>query len=180
MRLHASAIAAYNSSVMPILTPDTVDFISRSASQTRRVGMRLGSYLQPGDVVGLQGDLGSGKTTMVQGIAAGWGSLDVVVSPTFVLVNVYRRLDGNHLFHLDAYRLSGSREAADLDLDAMLEKGPLLVEWAERITAVLPDERLWVHLSWINDSQRDLLIRAQGARYQKMLRDFRRTVFGIT
>ena len=101
----------------PILDRNSFEIISRSAEQTRRVGMRLGALLEPGDIVCLIGDLGAGKTTLVQGLAAGWGSLDPVSSPTFVIVNVYRRLDQNQLFHLDAYRLSGAAEAADLDLD---------------------------------------------------------------
>ena len=82
---------------MPILSPHSLEIISRSPEQTRRVGMRLGAMLQVGDVVGLCGELGSGKTTLVQGIGAGWGSLDAVTSPTFVLVNVYRRTDGQNL-----------------------------------------------------------------------------------
>ncbi len=69
---------------MPILDPQSTEFISRSPEQTRRVGMRLGAYLKQGDLVCLAGDLGSGKTTFVQGIASGWGSLDAVTSPTFV------------------------------------------------------------------------------------------------
>jgi len=95
----------------PILHRNALEIISRSAEQTRRVGMRLGALLQPGDVICLIGDLGSGKTTFVQGVAAGWGSLDPVSSPTFVIVNLYRRLDNSQLFHLDAYRLSGPAEA---------------------------------------------------------------------
>ena len=91
----------------PILDRNSLEIISRSAEQTRRVGMRLGAMLEPGDIVCLIGDLGAGKTTFVQGLAAGWGSLDPVSSPTFVIVNVYRRLDQRKLYHLDAYRLSG-------------------------------------------------------------------------
>ena len=91
----------------PILDRHSLEIISRSAEQTRRVGMRLGALLKPGDVICLVGDLGSGKTTLVQGLAAGWGSLDPVSSPTFVIVNLYRRMDQSQLFHLDAYRLNG-------------------------------------------------------------------------
>ena len=61
---------------MPVLDTHTVDFFSRSPEQTRQLGMRLGGALQAGDVVCLQGDLGAGKTTFVQGIAEGWGSED--------------------------------------------------------------------------------------------------------
>src|SRR5215213_1503208 len=76
---------------MPVLDAHMMDYFSRSPEQTRRIGMRLGGALQAGDVICLQGDLGAGKTTFVQGIAQGWRSLDAVSSPTFIIVNVYRR-----------------------------------------------------------------------------------------
>ena len=63
---------------------------------------------------------GAGKTTLVQGIAQGYGSSDAATSPTFVLVNMYRKVNSPSLYHLDAYRLQGAPEAIDLDLDAML------------------------------------------------------------
>lgn len=160
-----------------------MEFISRSVEQTRRLGMRLGALLRPGDVVCLVGDLGSGKTTFVQGIASGWGSLDLVTSPTFVLVNVYRRRGANRkeerLYHLDAYRLNGPGEAEDLDLEILIEQGPLVIEWAERIEGVLPEERLWVQLRWIEENQRDLVFQARGERYQGMVGALRRQVFGV-
>jgi tRNA threonylcarbamoyladenosine biosynthesis protein TsaE len=164
---------------MPILDAQSLEFISRSADQTRRAGIRLGSLLQPGDVVCLEGELGSGKTTLVQGICSGWGSLDQASSPTFVLVNVYRRPQDQRLYHLDAYRLSGSAEADDLDVDAMIEDGPVVVEWADRIRAALPSEYLWIFLRWVDFDQRDLVISARGSRYQSLLHQFRRQVFGV-
>jgi tRNA threonylcarbamoyladenosine biosynthesis protein TsaE len=163
---------------MPILDSHSLEIISRSAEQTRRVGMRLGALLQPGDLVALVGDLGSGKTTLVQGIAAGWGSLDPVSSPTFVIVNVYRHSNGLRLFHLDAYRLNGSTEALDLDLDLMLDQGPMIVEWAERVHSVLPDQGLWVHMSYIDEVQRDLMFSGRGQYYEELLSRFRKLVYG--
>ena len=163
---------------MPILDPQSLEFISHSVEQTRRAGMRLGVMLRPGDLVCLVGDLGSGKTTLVQGIAAGWGSLDRVTSPTFVIVNQYRRLDSGRFYHMDAYRLSGPQEAEALDLDALLDAGPLVVEWAERIEEALPDERLWITLQWVKDEQRDFVLSARGERYQNLLAAFRRRVYG--
>ncbi len=163
---------------MPILDSHSMEIISRSTEQTRRVGMRLGALLQPGDLVGLIGDLGSGKTTLVQGIVAGWGSLDPVSSPTFVIVNVYRHTNGLRFFHLDAYRLNGSTEALDLDLDNMLDQGPMIVEWAERVQTVLPDQGLWVHLNYIDDVQRDLLFSGRGQYYEELLSRFRKLVYG--
>jgi len=164
---------------MPIFDPQSMEFISRSAEQTRRIGMRLGALLRTGDVIGLVGDLGAGKTTLVQGISAGWGSLDLASSPTFVLVNVYRRPDGGRLFHLDAYRLSGAAEAEDLDIDAMLERGPLVVEWADRIREALPTENLWVGLRWIDQEQRDLMLTAHNARFRALLAELRKQVYGV-
>src|SRR5215475_2577023 len=110
---------------MSILDVHTMDFFSRSPDQTRRIGTRLGSALQAGDVICLQGDLGAGKTTFVQGIAQGWGSTDAVSSPTFILVNMYRRANHSQLFHMDAYRLDSTPEAEELDLDSMLADGAL-------------------------------------------------------
>jgi tRNA threonylcarbamoyladenosine biosynthesis protein TsaE len=151
---------------MPV---DVFEYLSPSPEQTRRLGQRLGALLQPGDVVCLQGELGVGKTTFVQGLAQGWGSLDAVSSPTFVLVNLYRRADGGQLFHFDTYRLDSAPEAEELDLDAMLQQGPLVIEWPERMANVLPAERLWIALEYVDDARRSLYFRPQGGRYQELL-----------
>ena len=140
--------------------------------------MRLGAVLKRGDVICLDGDLGAGKTTLVQGVAAGWGSTDAVSSPTFVLVNLYRRHDGQQFAHLDAYRLSGSPEAVDLDLDTLMENGPLVVEWAPRIEAALPEENLEIHMRWVEEEQRQLQFNAKGSRYQDLLNEFQNTMMG--
>lgn len=163
---------------MPILDSRTLEFFSRSADQTRRLGMRLGSLLEKGDVICLQGDLGSGKTTLVQGIAQGWGSLDPVTSPTFVIVNVYRRPDQLNLYHVDAYRLQNTAEAEDLDLELMLEQGALVVEWPDRIPGALPEVCLKINLRWIADEQRGMTFLPQGPRYDALIADFRRRVMG--
>lgn len=164
---------------MPILDANSLEFISRSAEQTRRVGMHLGAQLSVADVICLEGELGSGKTTFVQGMAAGWGTVDAVSSPTFVLVNQYRRTDGEHFSHLDAYRLEDSAAAVALDLDEMLMQGPIVVEWADRIESALPDEHLWVDLSHLDSEQRGLQFHANGDHYQEMLDNFQEAVFGV-
>lgn len=164
---------------MPILDPNSLEFLSRSADQTRRVGMRLGAILQLGDVVCLEGELGSGKTTLAQGIAVGWGSLDPVSSPTFVLVNIYRRTDGERLSHLDAYRLQDALEAEALDMDNLLEAGPLVVEWARRIEKALPAEHLWVDFTHVDTEQRGMQFTARGERYKGLLEVLQESVFGV-
>jgi tRNA threonylcarbamoyladenosine biosynthesis protein TsaE len=163
---------------MAVIEKGSFEVISRSPNQTRRVGMRLGELLQPGDVICLEGNLGSGKTTLVQGIASGWGSYDAVTSPSYVLVNVYRRLDQKKLYHLDAYRLSGPAEAVDLDLEEMLSQGPLLVEWADRISQALPEDHLWFKMRAINEEQRDFIVHARGDRHQEILGHFREDIYG--
>ncbi|MBE9523653.1 MAG: tRNA (adenosine(37)-N6)-threonylcarbamoyltransferase complex ATPase subunit type 1 TsaE [Chloroflexi bacterium] len=164
----------------PILPPHALEIISRSTEQTRRIGMRLGALLQVGDLVCLVGDLGTGKTTLVGGLAAGWGSLDQVSSPTFVLVNIYRRSDTVRLNHLDAYRLSGPAEAMELDLDEMLVHGPMVIEWADRIDGALQEDRFLVTMKMVDETQRHFLFSAHGARYKTLLGDFRNQVFGVS
>lgn len=162
---------------MPILEANTFEFFSRSPEQTRRVGMRLGALLQRGDVVCLEGDLGAGKTTLVQGLAAGWGSTDSVSSPTFVLVNVYRHPDGPRLAHMDAYRLSGAMEAMDLDLDGLLTEGPLVVEWSQKIMEALPEEYLLLQMSWLQEEHRRMKFTATGKRYEDLLSALQENIY---
>lgn len=155
-----------------------MDFFSRSPEQTRRLGMHLGRSLQAGDVICLQGDLGAGKTTFVQGVALGWGSLDAVSSPTFILVNLYRRGDEARLFHMDAYRLDSMPEAEELDLDSMLDQGPLLIEWPERIDGLVPAERLWIRLEHVDEEEREMKFKATGKRYDDLLEVIRHGMQG--
>lgn len=161
---------------MPILNNNTFDFISRSPEQTRRIGIRLGSYLQANDVICLSGELGAGKTTLAQGIARGWGSTDIVTSPTFVLVNNYHKADGNEMNHLDAYRLQNAKEAEDLDLVSMMADGPFLVEWAERIKDALPTEHLWINLQYLDEEQRSLIFIPHGQRFINMINNLQKDV----
>ena len=163
---------------MPILDEHTFEFFSKSPEQTRRLGIRIGALLQPGDLVCLQGDLGAGKTTMVQGVAQGWGTLDEVSSPTFVLVNTYRRANSDQLFHFDAYRIETPGEAEELDLDALLVQGPLVVEWPERVEAILPAERLWAFLERESDEHRAIRLTARGKRYETLVDTLRHSVYG--
>jgi tRNA threonylcarbamoyladenosine biosynthesis protein TsaE len=119
--------------------------ITQSDEETRAFGEALGRRLGPGQVVCLIGPLGAGKTTLAQGIARGLEVEDVVNSPTFTLVQEYAgRVP---VYHLDVYRLSGPEEATDLALDEMLAAGGVvMIEWPERIAAVLPPDRLEVRL----------------------------------
>jgi len=166
---------------MAILDELTVDFISSSADQTVRLGVRLGQLLQAGDVICLSGDLGTGKTTLAQGIGRGWGAGLHVTSPTFTLVNEYpRALDGRILFHVDCYRLENPADVLTVGLEDIFEDdGPIMIEWPERIATMLPDCRLWIDLRTISETRRGLRFRGVGDRSAEMLKLFRRDAFGI-
>ncbi|MHB8134147.1 MAG: tRNA (adenosine(37)-N6)-threonylcarbamoyltransferase complex ATPase subunit type 1 TsaE [Anaerolineaceae bacterium] len=163
---------------MPILDPNSVEFFSKSSDQTKRLGSRLGSSLNIGDVICLSGNLGSGKTTFVQGMANGWGSLDLVTSPTFVIINQYRKADGGILHHMDAYRLSGAIDAIDLDMDQIISTGALVIEWPELIRSALPQNYLWIDLTWVDEFQRRIVFTAKGIHYKEILNEFRKKTFG--
>jgi len=164
---------------MPILEGQSLDFLSHSPEQTVRLGVRLGELLQRGDVICLAGDLGSGKTTLAQGIARGWGSLDQVTSPSFILINEYRRADQQRLFHFDAFRIEGTSEADLLGFHELLDdEGSMIIEWPERITELIPLHRLWVSLRWVDEQRRGLNFVATGIRYERMLETFRTSAFG--
>src|SRR4051812_28171793 len=112
----------------------------------QRLGRRLAAELKPGDLVVLAGDLGAGKTTLVQGIAAGLGAPGPVLSPTFVIARHYGggRLP---LVHVDAYRLGSVVEVDDLDLDADLDASVTVVEWGEGLVEELAADRLLLRLT---------------------------------
>jgi tRNA threonylcarbamoyladenosine biosynthesis protein TsaE len=101
-----------------------------TAARMRWLGGRLAALLRPGDLIVLNGPLGAGKTTLVQGIGDGLGVRGPVTSPTFVIARIHPALRGGPaLVHADAYRLSSPAEVDDLDLDADLESSVTVVEW---------------------------------------------------
>lgn len=162
---------------MPILQENSFEFISRSPEQTKRIGARLGSQLKKGDLICLYGELGAGKTTFIQGLVQGWGCGDLVTSPTFVLVNQYRRPDGAEIHHLDAYRLVNEKEAEVLDLDGLMDQGILLVEWPERIKKALPGEHLLIEMHWIADEQRRMVFLPHGPQYKSLAENLRQEIY---
>lgn len=166
---------------MPILKEGEIDIISHSAEQTIRLGMRLGSLLQPGDVICLSGDMGAGKTVFTAGIGKGWGAILPVTSPTYNLVHEYTRdKDSQRLYHLDCYRLSSADDADTIGLDDILEgKGPVVLEWPERIEEALPENRLWVNLSVLEATRRSLSFEGTDERHRELIVRFRELTYGV-
>jgi tRNA threonylcarbamoyladenosine biosynthesis protein TsaE len=150
-----------------------IEMETETADRTREVGRALARLLQPRDTVVLTGDLGAGKTTLVQGIGRGLGVKDHVASPTFTLVREYTgRLD---VAHVDVYRLERIQDVVDLALDEV--GGPdrvLLIEWGDAVQDLLPEDRLRVQLTTdrADGETRRIVISAQGrswvARWERL------------
>lgn len=166
---------------MPILRDGELDIISHSVEQTQRLGTRLGSLLEPGDIICLSGDMGAGKTMFSIGIGRGWGSVTPLTSPTYNLIHEHRReKDDKRLYHLDCYRLTTVDEADQIGLDDVLNgRGPVILEWPEHIEDALPDERLWIELRILEPTRRNFIFNAVGKRYEALLKTFRESTFGI-
>ncbi|EST54382.1 ATP-binding protein [Brevibacillus panacihumi W25] len=133
--------------------------------QTQNFAERLAAFLQPGDLLALEGDLGAGKTTFTQGLARGLGVRNVVNSPTFTIIKEYQgRLP---LYHMDVYRVGDDVDSLGLD-DYFFGEGVCVVEWASLIEDVLPQERLTIFLRTAGDEQRLIELVPQGDRYVRL------------
>lgn len=143
--------------------------------------MRLGELLRPNDMLCFYGDLGSGKTTMARGVGRGWGTIYRVTSPTFKLINEYPRArDGMILYHLDFYRLEHADEIITTGIEDIFDNyAAFMIEWPDRIEDFLPPERLAIELRYVTEMKRGLRFEAFGDRSTQLLKDFRRSAFGI-
>ena len=142
---------------------------SNSAERTQQIGLLLGKLVQPGDVLLLSGNLGSGKTCLTQGIARGLGINEYTLSPTFVLIReYYGRLP---LYHIDLYRLNDSQDMLNIGLDDYLySDGVCVIEWAEKGIPVLPHDNLLVKLVYISENERKLTFEPHGEHYDQLLK----------
>jgi tRNA threonylcarbamoyladenosine biosynthesis protein TsaE len=139
--------------------------IAPTAEDTREIGSELAELLAPGDRILLSGELGSGKTTFVQGVVRGLGAEEDVVSPTFTLIREYPsgRLP---VAHVDLYRLVNLQEVLDLALEEVSEDAVVLVEWGDVVEDLIGSERLLVDIassdpSW-SDEARRITLRPEG------------------
>ena len=131
--------------------------ITKSVAGTQRFGQELARQLRPGDLICLIGDMGAGKTCLVQGIARGLQVQDYVNSPTFKIINEYK--GKMPVYHFDLYRLDGLRDLSDLGYEEYFYgQGVSLVEWAEKITSFLPKQYLQIELHSINEHTRKIIL----------------------
>jgi tRNA threonylcarbamoyladenosine biosynthesis protein TsaE len=150
-----------------------VAFQTRSTSETIRIGKRLGSLLLRGDVVALVGELGTGKTQFIKGLAAGAGVRDTryISSPSFTLINEYT--GKMPLYHIDLFRLREEKEAEELGLEEYLGgEGITAIEWADRIPSLLLRELIWIQIRYTGKQTRSIEIVGKGKHYEKLLKEF--------
>ena len=145
---------------------------SYSEDETVSWGKILGWLLKAGDIVGLIGDLGAGKTYFVKGVADGLGIPEdqYVASPTFTLINEYRgRVT---LYHFDLYRIQNEKEIEGLGYEEYLfGNGLVIIEWAEKMLRFLPEEHLLVEIERVNDKTRNFIFTGRGRWYSEIVKD---------
>ena len=158
------------------MAPRVLTVTTRSAEETRIIGASLAPMLLPGDVVSLSGDLGAGKTVLVQGIAAASGVEERVTSPSFTIVHEYK---GRFpLIHMDVYRLNSFQEVIDLGFAEFLDPGSLvIIEWGNAIAPLLPRRHLEIELRRLDalDQDRFLVFRPHGQEWIRKIQDMRAT-----
>ena len=136
--------------------------ISRNPEETFLIGKIIGRNLIEKDVVALVGDLGTGKTCLTQGIARGLGVPDEyqITSPSFTLINEYQ--GRMMLYHFDLYRLSRASEMDDMGYEEYLfGEGVSVIEWADKVKGILPDETLFVSINYTDENERNIIISGQ-------------------
>jgi len=146
---------------------------SDSPQFTRLLGKILGENAESGDIFCLEGELGSGKTCLVGGIAEGLGIENGVFSPSFIIIALHRgRIP---LYHIDLYRLE-EEEIEELGLEEYLYgEGVCAIEWAEKAKPLLPASYLWINISYLDD-KRLLTFYPKGERYEQMLKELSKVV----
>ena len=147
------------------LKEETLTITTESDQDTIRFGQEIGRLLLEGDVIGLVGELGSGKTWLTKGIALGLGvnPKTVVTSPSFTLVNEYQ--GRATLFHMDVYRLGSLSEALSAGIEEMIHSGQVgVLEWADRWPEILPEHTLTVRLLIVDEHHRTIILSGRHAR----------------
>lgn len=140
--------------------------------KTVEVGRIIGNLLSSGDLICLVGELGTGKTTIVKGIAEGLGiKKGDVTSPTFIILREYKARFP--LYHVDLYKVDTVYDIRDIGLEEVIysKEGITAIEWADRIKDILPEDRMEIEIRWLSDTERDLEIRATGPHHGKILKE---------
>jgi len=131
---------------------------TKSREETLLLGEKIGKALKNNSIVALIGDLGAGKTTLIQGIAKGLKVDNWVTSPTFTIINEFKgRLD---LYHVDLYRIERPEDIEDIALEEYFSKnGVTVIEWADKIKELLPERSIMINMDHISENERKIDIR---------------------
>jgi tRNA threonylcarbamoyladenosine biosynthesis protein TsaE len=158
---------------------EKIAIILKSIDKTKLFGRTLGKLVTPGDVICLDGDLGTGKTTLTQAIAIGAGVEEdyYVTSPSF---NIFHEYPGRTtLYHMDFYRLSDSNDVVEMGLDEYFFKsGVTVIEWAGKALDVLPEDRLSIYLQGSDQSERVAVCTYPKAAWQERIDILLKTLSG--
>ena len=148
------------------------EWMAKSPAETKALGRRLAAALQPGDVLALCGDFGSGKTTLVQGIARGLGVKEAVTSPSFVLVREYPgRLP---VYHLDLFRLNTVEDLETIGYDEYVAgQGVTLIEWAQKMRPALPRDHVELVFEMAGPTSRTIRALPHGPRAEQLVAAWR-------
>ena len=148
-----------------------MEIVLKGLRETKEFGISFGKLLKAGDVVCLNGDLGAGKTTLTKSIGIGLGVDDYITSPTFALINEY--VGRIPVYHFDVYRLDNVEELYDLGFDEYFYgRGVSIIEWAEKIEPLLPEERIVLDINQgIDISERRININGYGNRYEDIIKE---------
>lgn len=135
------------------------NIITNSFRETQEIGEKFAKTLKNGDVLCLYGNLGSGKTSFVQGLAKGLGIEKRIISPTFIIIRSYI-LKNSNFYHVDLYRISGSNDLISLGLPELIDskENILAIEWAEKLEDLLPHNRIDLHFEQVSDNTRKISI----------------------
>lgn len=130
-----------------------------SLQETQKFAVEFAKTLKPRDILCLYGDLGSGKTTFVQGLARGLGIKNRIISPTFIIARHYKIRD-LVFYHIDLYRTETIHDFLSIGLDEILEDNSniVAVEWAEKLKDMLPQKRIDIKFKLVNDNEREITI----------------------
>jgi tRNA threonylcarbamoyladenosine biosynthesis protein TsaE len=141
----------------------------KNEEETKNIGYKLGKLLDKNSIVCLIGDLGAGKTTLTQSIAKGLEIDDYITSPTFTIVNEYEgRIP---LYHFDVYRIGSSDEMYDIGFDEYINSdGVCIIEWANLIEDILPDEYLYIDIKY-KENGREMTLNPKGYKYEDIVKE---------
>lgn len=152
---------------------------TKSSLETIKIGKQIGSLLNQGDIVALIGELGSGKTQFIKGLASGAGvKKSKISSPSFILINEYSgRIP---FYHIDLYRINEEREAGELGLEEYFEsEGITAIEWADKIPSLLPRDLLMVRINYEGKNSRTIEITGRGKRYEELVKEIRNLKYKV-